>query len=169
MSKKLVEIQGFKELQAQIKKLPDKVKRKELHKVLKQVAKPTVLQAQFEAPIRSFTKKAKTPPGTLKRSIGTIVGKKGRSRINAVVYVGPRAKGKFKGWYGHIVHNGRNIYQKGFKRKHKKGANSFGAKTRVKANPFMQRAYAKTGAGVTAEAEVQVTKYVQRQINRLSK
>ena len=169
MSKGLTQIQGFEQLREQIKKLPDKVKRNELQKVLRQVAKPTVREAQFQAPIRDFNKKGPNPPGTLKRSIGVKNGKKGKSKINAVVYVGPRTKGSNKGWYGHLVELGHNIYSKGFKRVRKAGANNQAAKKRTKANPFMDRAYKITKGKVSAESEKQVARYIQKQINRLSK
>lgn len=168
MSKDLVEIKGFGQLQKKLTKLSDNVKKKELQKLLSQSAKVTVRQAQFNAPLRSYKRKDK-PPGTLKKSIGVIKGKKGFAKENPVVYVGPRAKRGFKGWYGHIIEYGRNIYRKGFKRDRKKGANSSAAVKRVKANPFMAKAYKGTKGKVTADAVRNIERYLQRQIKRLSK
>jgi len=176
MAKDVVELKGFNELQAKIKLLPDKVKRKELLKILGQAANSTVKAARLAAP-RSNKKhvisgKGRLPkviqPGNLKKSIGKIKSK--RNKENAVLYVGPRSHGrKHDGWYGAIVHGGRNIYKTGFKRSHKSGAdNSRGAKSRVAPNEFMSRAYQITKGQVSNEAEAKVAKYIQKQIDRLS-
>lgn len=156
MSKSLVEIQGFAELQAKLKQLPDKVTRREMLKVLGQVANPTVKAATNEAPkskkqhiISGKRARKVIDPGNLKKSIGKITGKRGLGKENAVLYVGPRSKGKKNdGWYGMFVNKGTK---------------------KQKANPFMQRAYEQTKGGVTADAEAKVAAYIQKQINRLSK
>jgi len=161
MPKDLFQMQGFEQLQAKIKKLPDKVKKKEMLKVLGQVANPTKDAAKRYAPFKS---------GTLKDSIGKIKGKKGLGKENAVLYVGPRSKGKWKGWYGHIIEYGHNsIYRKGFKRNRKGNVkyNSTGSQRFVKANPFMKKAFEQTKGKVTADAEKRVARYIQKQINKL--
>ena len=168
MSKPLVEITGFRELQEKLKLLSnDKDKKKEILLILRQVAKPTLRAAQ------SFVKDSKKAhkargkliqPGTLKKSIGTITGR----QENPTVYVGPRAKGNFNGWYGHFVHDGVNLYKKGFKRKHTKGANDHAAKSRTTANPFMTKANTVTNSQVTADAEKRVAAFIQRRIDKLS-
>jgi len=153
MPKDVVEITGFRELQAKIKVLPDKVKRKELLKIMGQVANPTVKAARSNAPIskKPHLQSGKRSyrviqPGNLKKSIGKITSR--RNKVNAVLYVGPRSKGrKNDGWYGMMVHGGT---------KHQK------------ANAFMDRAYNQTKGKVTADAEVKVAKYIQKQITRLS-
>lgn len=168
MSKPLVEIQGFKELEAKLKLLSnDADKRKEILLILRQVANPTLRAAQSF--INDSRKSHKTrgvliQPGNLKKSIGTITGKQN----NPTIYVGPRVKGSFKGWYGHFVHDGVNIYSKGFKRKHTKGANNAAAKSRTKANPFMTKANSLTNSQVTDDAEKRITSFIQRRIDKLS-
>jgi HK97 gp10 family phage protein len=155
MAKALFEIEGFAKLQTKIKRLDDKVKRREVLKILGQAANPTVKAARVEAP------KSKKPhvqagkrtykiiqPGNLKKSIGKIRGKRGSAKINAVLYVGPRAKGrKNDGWYGAMVHGG-TVHQS--------------------PNPFMDRAYNKTKGKVTADAEQKIKKYIDKQVTRLS-
>ena len=156
MSKSLVEIKGFTELQRQIQKLPDKVKKREMLKVLGQVANSTLKAARLNVPVSKKehlisgkrTRKV-IQPGNLYKSLGKIKGKKGLGKENAVLYVGPRSKGKKNdGFYGAWVHEGT---------------------VKQKANPFMDRAYNQTKGRVTADAETRVTRYVQRQIDRLSK
>jgi HK97 gp10 family phage protein len=159
VSKSLTEITGFPELQRKLVSLgKDKIKKREMHKILGQVANPTVNAARAQAP-RNKTgkkhwisggkrKKLLIDPGNLKLSIGKIKGKKGLGRENAVLYVGPRSKGrKNDGWYGLFVHEGT---------KHQDS------------NKFMKRAYSQTKGPMLADAKVKVTKYVQKQINRLS-
>ena len=153
MSKSVIQVEGFKELSAKLKVLPDKVKRKELLKILGQVANATVAAAKSFSPVskkpnvQSGKRTYKViQPGNLKKSIGKIISK--RNKVNAVLYVGPRSKGrKNDGWYGAMVHGGT-----------KKQA----------ANPFMDKAFNTTKGQVTADAEVKVAAYIQKQINRLS-
>lgn len=156
MSKQLIAIQGFEELTAKLKQLPDRVKRAELLKIYGQVANPTVLAARALAPKSDKphhqggkrTKKL-IQPGNLKRSIGKIIGKRGLGKENAVLYVGPRSKGrKDDGWYGAMVHDGT---------------------VKQAAQPFMKKAYDQTAGLVSADAEQKVTNYLQKQIDRLSR
>jgi|GEM_PF-5124931 len=152
MNKLETEIQGFEELQRKIKLLGnDRLKRNEMLKIQRQVAKSTVGAARSQAPV---SKKAHVisgsrarkviQPGQLRDSIGTITGK---AKTKAVIYVGPRTKGKWDGWYGAMVHGGTVLQ---------------------KANPFMQRAYNQTQGRIVPELESKVTRYVQKQIDKLS-
>lgn len=168
MSRPVVEIEGFRELQEKIKLLANpRDKKREVLLILRQVAKPTITAA------KSFIKDSKKPhkvrgkliqPGNLKKAIGAITGK----QENPTVYVGPRAKGSFYGFYGHFVHDGVNIYRKGFKRKRKRGANASAALRRTTGNPFMQKANQATDGQVTADAERKVAAFIQRRIDKLS-
>lgn len=152
MSKSIVEIEGFTELLAKIKQLPDKVKRREMLKVLRQSAKPTLRAARAEVPVSkkqhiiSGKRSRKViQPGQLRKSIGNITGK---AKDKAVVYVGPRTKGKrYDGFYGMWVHGGT---------------------VKQRANPFMDRAYNSTKGQVTADTEKNVARYIQKQIDKLS-
>lgn len=168
MSRPLVEIEGFRELEAKLKLLSnDKDKKKEILLILRQVANPTLRAAQSF--IVNSKKAHKTrgkliKPGNLKKSIGTITGK----QDNPTIYVGPRAKGSFNGWYGHFVHDGHNVYNKGYKRKHTAGANNAAAKSRTTANPFMTKANTVTNSQVTDDAEKRITAFIQRRIDKLS-
>jgi HK97 gp10 family phage protein len=172
MSKPIVEITGFPEFEKKIKSLSnDKDKKREVIGILKQVAGSTVKAAKQAAPISKKEHKARgrvIQPGNLKKSIGTIVGRKGNAKDNPTVYVGPRAKGKQDGWYGHFVEYGVNVYNKGFKRKRKAGANNGAAIRRTKANPFMKNAYEQTKGAVTQDAENKVVRYIQKRIDKLS-
>ncbi|MFD1292635.1 HK97-gp10 family putative phage morphogenesis protein [Lutibacter holmesii] len=158
MPKSLVEIKGFAELQQKIKQLPDKVTKREMLKILGQVATPTVnaAKASVKDSKRPHIQKRKgqafgtyITPGNLKKSIGKIRGKRGLGKQNAVIYVGARAgkRQKNDGWYGKFVGSGT---------------------IKQTANPFTEIAYNQTKGMVTADAETKVEKYIQKQINKLS-
>lgn len=155
MSKSIYQIEGFDQLQQKIKQLPDKVKKREVLKILGQAANPTVKAARSQAPVSNKphwqagkrTKKL-IQPGNLRKSIGKIRGKRGSAKVNAVLYVGPRSKGrKNDGWYGAMVHGGT---------------------VKQQANPFMDRAYNQTKGLVTQDSEKRIAKYLNKQIQRLS-
>lgn len=170
MSKSIrVDVIGFDKLLQQLKALSnDKDKRAETLILLRETARPTVQAAKQLVPIskRSHVARKKViQPRTLQKSIGTITGRRAK---NPTVYAGPRAKGAFDGWYGHFVHDGVNIYRKGFKRKRVKGANASAAISRTKANPFMTNAFKSTEGVVTADAEKRMAALIQRRINKLS-
>ena len=159
MNKSLVDIKGFSELERLIKKLPDKVTKREMHKILGQVANPTLKAAKGKAPKskKAHLQKRKgqsfgtyISPGNLQKSLGKIKGKRGLGQENAVLYIGARAgkRRKNDGWYGRFVAKGT---------------------VKQSANPFTEKAYNQTKGMVTADAEVKVTRYIQKQIERLSK
>lgn len=168
MSSFSVEVNGFDELVNRLKQVAnDKSKRREVLMILRQIAKPTLEVAKREVPVSKkvhIARGQKISPGNLKKSLGTITGK---NQENPTILVGPRVKGSNKGWYGHMVHDGINVYRKGFKRKHKKGANNNAAVRRTKADPYLTRAYDQTQGKVTAEAEAKFVKFVQRRLNKL--
>lgn len=169
MSSIKVDVEGFDRLVAQLKELSnDKDKRSEVLLILRQIAKPTLDAARSIVPVskKSHVARGKViEPGNLKKSLGNITGRK---TINPTIYVGPRAKGVFNGWYGAFVHDGINVYKKGFKRKHTAGANSHAAVGRTKGNPFLTKAFAMTEGIVTVDADRRMTKFIQRRIDKLS-
>lgn len=151
MSKSIIEIEGFEELQRKITLLGnDRLKRAEILKIQRQVAKSTVSAARSQAPVSKKphlisgkrTRKM-INPGQLRDSIGTITGK---AKTKAVIYVGPRTKGKWDGWYGALVHGGT---------------------VKIEANDFMTRAYNQTKGQISNELADKVGKYLQKQIDKL--
>ena len=175
MSKALIEITGFEELQAKLKQLPDKTKRTELLKILGQVANPTLAAARGNAPVSGKNhnryvgvtkgKRRKSDDikpddrieirsGNLRASIKKIIAK--RSRVNPVLYVGAKAsRDKDKrpdGYYAHMV------VPKGFTGKKRKSGDI---------NDFLRKSYNQTEGKVTNDALDKVSKYIQKQIDRL--
>ncbi|WP_405329475.1 HK97-gp10 family putative phage morphogenesis protein [Leeuwenhoekiella sp. LLG6367-2.1] len=152
-----INVEGFEELRAKLKQLPDKVKGREIEKIMRRVARPTLLAARQQAP----TGKTKA----LKKRI-SITRIRYRDAAMAGVKVTPSRK---KAFYAHFVEYGHNVNRKGFKRKHRKGANAGGAIGKTKANPFMDRARTSTVPGAIEKARKALAKYVQTAIDRLSK
>jgi hypothetical protein len=155
MSKQFIEIKGFEELQRKIALLgDDKTKRKEVEKILGQVANSSVKVAKQLAPVskKPHVQKRKgqafgvyITPGTGKKSIGK---KTMRRAKNPTVYASPRSTRKADGWYL------RQFVIPGTKK--------------IRSNSFIDRAYNQTKGGVTIDAEKRVTRYIQKQIKRLS-
>lgn len=172
------EVTGFAELQNKIKQIPDKVKKRELLKILGQVANQTVKAARSQVRDSKavHTQSGKRSykrinPGNLRKSIGKIVGRRGQAKVNAVLYVGPRAKGrKNDGWYGMMVHGGHDIVDRKTTRRQRKNAKrrGTGIKSKVAANPFMDRAFAITKGQVSNDAERRIKNYLDRQLLLLS-
>jgi len=160
----IAQVDGFEELRGKIKALPDKLKTREVRKILRRSARPTVKAARDEAPPRRNNPRS---TGNLKNSIRVAVMRKAAVPM---VVVGPRSSGKYDGWYGRaFVIPGHNIYRAGFKRNRKGNTafNATGSKSRVEANPFMDRAKAKTQSKVDKKALVGMEKYVKKQIDKL--
>lgn len=159
MAKELVEITGFNELQAKIKKLAnDKDKRKPLIKILRRSAKSTIDAARRLAP---------KDTGVGAKSIKFQVMRRAKVPMGIV---GPRSTGKYDGWYvRQFVIPGHNIYRAGFKRNRRgnRAANALGAKSRVAPNFFMNKAKSLTQNKVIGKAIPQTEKYLQKVIDSL--
>lgn len=168
MSSLGVDVQGFDELIRKIMLLSnDKDKRREILMLLRQAAKPTLAAAKSLVPISKKPHKLRgqfIQPKNLQKSLGNITGKSS----NPTVLVGPRVKGGNKGWYGAFVHDGVNIYNKGYRRKRTRGANNHAARSRTIGNPYLTKAYDQTKSGATADVQAKMTAFIQRRINTLS-
>lgn len=202
MSSMDVKVEGFGALVNRLKQIADdKTKISEARIILRQIAKPTLEVARQLTPVSKgrassniarFKRQKRDKrlvskiPGRLKKSIGLITSK---NKNSPTILVGPRVKGAFSsydksGFYGAFVHDGHNIYRKGFKRERtgnriskKKGENylkraqlrnSKGVTGRTEADPFLTNAYQRTEGKVTADAEKKFTAFVQRRLKKLS-
>ena len=169
MASDLYDIKGFPELERKLKQLPDKVKKRELIKILGQEANPTVKAARNLAPIDKGLKSGDKIYKRKKRQVRNVlvqeeyttgfakksIGKKTMTRArNPMIVVKARdiaigGKKKYGGWYV------RQMLIRGTKY--------------IKSNPFMDRAYDQTKGLVTAGAKVKIERYIAKQIARLSK
>lgn len=167
VNKESFQVEGIEELVAKLTKIGDPKKtRSTLLKLLRKQARPIVLAARQEAPVSDKEHvryvngqvAARYKPGNLAKSIQVIPGKKESSRVNPIVYVGPRSTRKagsikYDGYYGHIVHydNPRSK-----------------ARVVVPGNPFMERAWKAVGNSSTEATRQQVAKVIQKEIDRYS-
>ena len=94
-------LEGYDDFLKQVQKLPDKMKRTEINKVLRREAKPTMQKARSLTPviksgrtIKRYNKSGKHvatyEPGNLAKSIKTITVSKRVSKGNPRVVVGPK-------------------------------------------------------------------------------
>ena len=170
MSKTLFEIKGFDQLSKKLKQFPDKVKKREVTRLLRKAAGSTVKAARQEAPqserVHTLRGGKKVQPGNLKKSIGVQTARRSR---NPMVVVRPRTAKRYNAYYAGFVIFGHNIYRRGFRRNRRgnRKANAKGAVSRVESNPFMNRAYNATKGRVSAQAVRGVEKYIQKQLKRL--
>ena len=96
-----VKIEGYNDFLRQIQKLPDKMKRTEINKLLRREAKPTLKLAKSKTPKekrnrtiirynKAGEKVAEYKPGNLAKSIKTITVSRKVSKGNPRVVVGPK-------------------------------------------------------------------------------
>jgi hypothetical protein len=196
MSNFNVTVTGFDEIKGGIKEIvDDKGKKKEILLLLRKVAKPALLASKRFVPIqRSFSNlksRRSVIGGSLKQSLGFITGKKGNSKDNPTIYVGPRVfKGnKAKksgrntfgdGWYGHMVDQGHDIYRNPKKQAYVRkdgirsrntlarltGRDKGKVQSRVEGQFFMKKAYQATGSTAEGEAGSAVAKYFQKRFDK---
>lgn len=166
-----MEVEGMKQLQSQLRQLPEKAKRSRLISIIKNVTGPVLKAAQGEvSKIESAAQaQGRLTTGNLYDSLGFVTGKS-KDYIN--VQVAPRVSGrasvywkkrsqadgrkkgggnKFSGFHAHLVHFGTKGRKtnKGYRR----GA--------AKANPYMERAFNKTLSGVRSNFEARVAKEIE--------
>jgi len=152
-----IKVEGFYELEALIKKLPDKTKRSELNKIFGQVANPTLKVMRSLTPVYSGKKpkkrqigktviEANYTPGYGKKTISKKIL---RRTVNAAISVGPHTRKNKDGYYLRQFVIPGTRYQKG--------------------DPFVDHAFEITQGKVTADSQARVAKYIQKQIDRLSK
>lgn len=104
----MIRFTGYKEIDQLLKRLPDSVSDSIVGSANMRAAKPLVEKEKLLAP--------EGPTGNLVDSIGAVRrGKKGN--IIGEVWVGPRRRGRYKGFAGHLVEFGTK------RRRTKKGAN----------------------------------------------
>lgn len=162
---------GFDEAVRFLKSLDDKVNRRLLAASLRVASRPLVREAKRRAPVaernmREFWgEQRKVPPGTLKKSIGTILPKRKRDTL-AEMFVGPRKtkpgrkRIKNDAWFRHMVIRGTAGYTI------KKGTRAGQFMPGQPANPFMDQAKAATASQVTNSLEKSITKAVNNYIKR---
>jgi len=153
--KSLIEVDGFEELQRKLKQVSDRVTKREILSLLRKMARPYVRTGRSSGivPISKHKhivsgKRTRQviEPGNLRKSIGTITGRKGASKVNPTIYVGPRVKGKYDGWYGHFVDQG--------------------TKTGITPRNYMKKIYDRQ-TGIDEKTAKALAKHIQKIIDRV--
>lgn len=137
MSVKL-SITGFKEIDSVIKGLPKQLQDRVLKNAHADAAKVLIRDAQSTAPL------GKT--GNLRKSIGVERISIKKTNELGLIRVGPRRKGGYKGFHGHLVEFGKT--------------NRDG--TRSKANPFFEQSYNRTKGTL----EMQIKESLGKKLNQ---
>ena len=167
MANDFLKVEGIEELTKKLKTLDDNVKRTEVLKIQRRLAKPIAdvysgKLPQSNKPHSRYTKgggKTTYDPGNLARSVRVKTVGKNAAKGNPSVQVLPDKKGNADGYYRFMV------VKKGFKgsgRGSRKGANTVVRDAR-------NATLAATQGMTTKEAEQKTAAYIQKQINRLSK
>jgi len=142
--------EDIRKARKQFNMLSTSVQDKIFRAVLRKQAKPVEKKMRFEAPLSDFGSKSKKypsrshPAGHLKASIGIIASRKGKY---PTVWVRPRFKGKWNPWYEHFPIGG---FGKG-----------------ETPDPFIDRAWNATKAGVKSGIKSDMNRMIQERINRL--
>lgn len=147
----VTEVEGFGQLNKKLKQLDDKVKRSEVIKIQRRVAKP--IEKAYAAALPKKT-------GTLARSVGIKAVPKSKTAGNPAIVIRPGKKGKNDGYYRFMV------VKKGTKLESNKRGSRKGKNTVVE--EARDRAIRSGGPRAEKEAVVKTTKYIQKQIDRLS-
>lgn len=159
-----VEVKGFDELVKKIHKLDDRMTRREVLKIQRKMATPMVTAFRNELPESGRSKKrfgTVYPSGTLKKSVAKETVPASKVGGNPQIVVRPSTKGKKGGYYRFMVVRKGTVLGSN-KRGSRKGKNTVVQQARDKV-------YAMLGTPLTDRYQKNVTKYVQKQIDRLSK
>ena len=147
----MISITGLKEIDQVLKNLPKEMSHKVLGSAHFAAAKPLVEKEKLLAP--------EGPTGNLVDSIGaTRLSLKKASELGEVS-VGPRRKGGYKGFAGHLVEYGTK------ERKNKKGA----SRGKMPKNPFAEKAFAATKGQVENNIKNELGKVVLRTMKKFIK
>ncbi len=146
-----MEVHGLKELQSQLKQVPEKIKRNELYRILRNVTGPVedAMRAEVTKIERAAQAKGRETTGNLYDAIGRI---RGKSKEYLNLQVAPRVRGNYRGWHAHLVNFGTKVRQT------KMGWNRGAARE----NNFAQRAFDRTINQVRPDFEAQVAKSTER-------
>lgn len=161
-----VKIEGFTELRQKIKRLgDDKSKRKEVTKILGQLANPTLKAARNLAPV-----------GDGKIRLGSKTYDRKKRQVGKKVMQNPYKAGIGKKSIAKKVMTRASVPMVTVSPRSRKSADGFylrqfvitGTRFTKKKNFFLDKAYQQTKGNVTVQAERKMSRYFQKQIDRLS-
>lgn len=159
----VTQIEGFEELNRKLKTLPDRVTRREVLKLQRRLAKPIIQKYSGNLPEGNIDKKrfgTTYPGGTLKKSVKIDTVPIRASGGNPAIAIRPGKKGKWDAWYRFMV------IPKG------SSPGSVNRGSRAGKNTVIDKARDKTileMSTIPKKYIEETAKYIQKQINRLSK
>ncbi|WP_121665242.1 hypothetical protein [Mesonia aquimarina] len=164
MAKDVVEIKGFNELNRKLKKLDDRVTRKEILKIQRKLAKPLEQAYARNLPVGTRDKRrfgTEYPAGTLSKSVSTKTVPASKVGGNPSVVIRPGKKGKHDAYYRFmVVKKGTRVGSN--KRGSRKGKNTVVEKAR-------DAAFSSVEQSAVSKYEQQAERVIQREIDKLSK
>lgn len=159
----VTEVEGFEELNRKLKKLDDRVTRREILKIQRRLAKPIIEKYKKELPVGTRDKErfgSVYPAGTLGKSVKADTVPARKSDGNPAIAVRPSKKGKWDSWYKFMV------IPKGTKTGSTGRGSRKGINTVVEA--ARDRVLNMLGPQTQKEALDKTADYIQKQIKRLS-
>jgi len=172
-NKDLTQIEGFPELNRKLKQLPDRVKRTEVLKIFKKLAKPFVQAYSQALPVGSRnhsrtvgersgkeSKRVNYTPGNLAKSVTAVTVPAGKVGGNPAIAIRPWKKGKDIDSYYRFMVIPKGTKTGSISRGSRKGKNTV-------VNAARNQAFNNTGAQARKQAEDKTAKYIQRQIDKL--
>jgi hypothetical protein len=157
-----IKVKGFSELSRELKKLDDKMTRREVLKIQRKLATSLVRAYREELPQSNRTTKRFEniyPPGNLKKSVAKETVPARFVGGNPQIVVRPSIKGKKDGYYRHmVVDKGTEI-----------GSNKPGSREGI--NTVVDKARDRIVIqrnSTTVKYEKQMQKFIQKQIDKLS-
>lgn len=144
----MITVKGYKEVIEMFKHLPDAVSHKTIGAANVAAAKPLIRAENRLAP--------EGPTGNLRDSIGAIKTPLKKANVVGEVLVGPRRKGGYKGFAGHLLEFGTNI------RKTKKGANRGKGPVKKFAQPAYEQTKDEVKKGIIVELGKSVVKTAKK-------
>lgn len=144
----MISVTGVAEIDKVLRELPKQMTHTILGAAHAAAAKPLVTKAKLLAP--------EGPTGNLVDSIGVSKTNIKKADKLGEVRVGPRKKGGFRGFAGHLVEYGTR------RRRTRKGAN----RGLMKPKPFMKPAYHQTKSEVERQIGVSIGKVMVRTMRR---
>jgi HK97 gp10 family phage protein len=147
----MISITGVKEIDRVLKELPKQMTHQILGAAHAAAAKPLIEKAKLLAP--------EGPAGNLVDSIGVTKTNIKKANKLGEVRGGPRRKGGFKGFAGHLVEFGTKV------RRTRKGAN----RGLMRPKPFMRPAFTATKGQIEKDIALQIGRVMTRTMRRYLK
>lgn len=147
----VTQVEGFDRLNLKLKKLTDRVKRTEVLKLMRRLARPVVVNYRLQLPKDS---------GTLQRSVAVKTVPSRKSGGNPAVAVLPGKRGRNDAYYKFmVVPKGTELGSR--RRGSRKGKNNVVPDARDRTINAME-------SGLVQQASEKTAEYMQKQIDRLS-